>query len=166
MSPIGDISADLALNWRHIGLGTRLGACAGTFCVCIAPTQRSQRFFEARPSYDGFSRERVNLGYNFKVHTLYPLKVYSTHTPYPHTHAHTQKPAYGSAILVVRNPFHALVAEWSRLAGKSHDHTSQLSRDYFGEITNPVFNFRGNKVMPLIERWPLFELLFCTKRNT
>ena len=52
-------------------------------------------------------------------------------------------PKYGSAILLIRNPFDALVAEWNRLQGQkikdpsqngSH-HVKYVGREYFGEST-------------------------------
>ena len=44
---------------------------------------------------------------------------------------YVQSPGYGAAILVVRNPFDALIAEWNR--EKSNYHTGVASPEIFGE---------------------------------
>lgn len=62
---------------------------------------------------------------------------------------YAQNPSYGAAILVVRNPGDALVAEWNRLMSKNDGHTSQLGREAFGESV-ASFQFKTSQECSLL----------------
>jgi len=47
-------------------------------------------------------------------------------------------PLYGAAVLIVRNPLNALVAEWKRqktVHTHAQPHVADLGREYFGRFT-------------------------------
>ena len=44
---------------------------------------------------------------------------------------HTQQPSYGGAILIIRNPYDAFIAEWSR---RNAGHTGTTQEKKFGMI--------------------------------
>ncbi len=111
-------------TWVRQLLEVMSGVCTGsTMC------DMSLRF-------SGFTGESITSG---------SVLVVKTHTTVPNwtinSHSLEDGPQFQSAILIIRNPFDALVSEWSRRVANNfkietvhlHAHTSEIGEIYFGK---------------------------------
>ena len=57
----------------------------------------------------------------------------NSYTLFCHTHTHTHTHTFSAAIVIVRNPFPALVAEYTRRR-TNYSHVDSLERDRFGTL--------------------------------
>ena len=53
--------------------------------------------------------------------------------------SHLQVPAYGSVILIIRNPYRALIAEWNRLNAATHMAHTNGSNKHIGSTGQEQF---------------------------
>ena len=123
-------------TWVRGLLQAATGVCTGTI-YCDSTLRRS-----------GFPGENLRSGKTLvvKTHQTEPRWTgvyYPPGTVDKYFKKTKNNPVYSSAIFIIRNPFHAIVAEWNRLitVNQSNNHILSVGESYFSEYVFSVSMF-------------------------
>lgn len=112
-------------TWLRTIIEHTTGVCTGSYCCDMSLR------------YKGFSGENIRSGKVMVVKT-HALSVWVDEKPAEDTDL-----IFQSAIVIIRNPFDALVSEWNRKVANGFNittvrlgtHVANAGREYFGELT-------------------------------
>lgn len=105
---------------------------------------------------NGYPGESMRSGTTFmvKTHQVDPRwegVVYPPNAPFTYFEKLEDVPVFSSGVFILRNPFHAMVAEYKRQFWESEadNHVNSLGKAYFGEFVD--LNFASDNSAPSVE---------------